>query len=84
MNAAAVMWAVTGLAAGGAHAMALWRAAHHIAVGGFGLVGLRMVAVVTVLVAAAYAGSLFFAVTGWLIGLLVTTVLYVGMERWSM
>lgn len=84
MSAAALAWVAVGMAAGGAHAMALWRAAHRISAGGYGVVGLRMVAVVTVLVGAAYAGGLLFAVAGWLIGLLAASVLYVRAKRWSM
>ena len=84
MKAAALAWVVVGLAAGGAHAMALWRVAHRMAAGEYGVAGLGMVAVVTVLGGAAYAGWLLPTVVGWLVGLLGTAVLYVGAKRWSM
>ena len=83
MSATGLAWAAVGVVAGGLHATALWRAAHRMAASGYGT-GLRMFAVVTVLVAAGYAGGLLPAVAGWVVGLLAASVLYVGAERWSM
>ena len=83
MSATGLAWAAVGVVAGGLHATALWRAAHRIVAGGFCAV-LRMFAVLTVLVGAAYAGGLLPEVAGWVVGLLAASVLYVGAERWSM
>lgn len=71
-----------GMVAGGAHAAALWRAAHRIGASGCGA-GLRMLLVPAVLVGAAYVGTLLTVAAGWACGLLAMSVLYVGNERWK-
>lgn len=82
MTGTTLAWAAVGMAAGGAHAAALWRAARRIPASGYGG-GLRLVIVFAVLVGAAYVGVLPSFAAGWTSGLLVTSVLYVGAERWK-
>ncbi len=81
MTATGLMWIGVGIAAGGGHAAALWRAAHRLGAGGC-VAGLRMFLVAMVLVGAAYAGVLVPVIAGWASGLLATSVLCVGVERW--
>jgi len=81
MTAMGLMWVVVGMAAGGGHAAALWRAAHRIGAGGCGA-GPRMLLVAVVLVGAAYAGVLLPVAAGWASGLLAASVLCAGVERW--
>lgn len=83
MTATGLTWAAVGMAAGGAHAAALWRATHRFGDSGYGA-GLRMLLVAAVLVGAAYVGALLPVAAGWACGLLATSVLYVGNERWGM
>jgi hypothetical protein len=83
MTASGLTWAAIGMAAGGAHAAALWWATHRIGQSGYGA-GLRMLLVAAVLVGAASMGALLPVAAGWASGLFATTVLYVGSERWGM
>ena len=83
MTATDLMWMAMGIAAGGAHAAALWRATHRIGDSGHGA-GLRMLFVAAVLAGAAFVGALLPVAAGWACGLLATSVLYVGNERWGM
>ena len=80
MTATGLAWIAVGIAVGGAHAAALWRAAN--GTGAAGGAGLRMLLVAVVLVGAAYAGALLPVAAGWASGLLVTGVLCVGVARW--
>ncbi len=83
MTTTGLTGAVTGVVTGGAHATALWRATHRIRDSGYGS-ALRMLLVAVVFVAAAYVGALLPVAAGWACGLLVTSVLYAGSERWGM
>lgn len=83
MTATGLTWVAMGMAAGGTHAAALWRATHRIGDSGYGA-GLRMLLVAAVLVGAAYVGALLPVAAGWASGLLARSVLYVRNERWGM
>jgi NhaP-type Na+/H+ or K+/H+ antiporter len=84
MTATGLMWAAAvGIAAGGAHAAALWRATHRIGDSGYGA-GVRMLLVAAVLVGAAYVGALLPVAAAWACGLLASSVQYVRNRRWGM
>ncbi len=83
MTTTGLTWAAMGIAAGGAHAAALWRATHRIGDSGHGA-GLRTLVVATVLVGAAYMGALLTVAAGWASGFFAMSVLCVGSERWGM
>ena len=72
MSGLAVLWTAIGLAAGAAHALALWHSAHRR-----GLVtwsaAFRLPLLGGVLVAGAFARTLLPAVGGWTVGLIVTS-----------
>ena len=72
MTGLVTLWAAIGFTAGGAHASALWRSAHHRGVVAWSA-PFRLPLVGAVLVASAFAHTLLPAVGGWMIGLIITS-----------
>ena len=81
MSVLVAFWTATGIAAGAAHAAALWQSTHRHHRTGWSAVW-RLPAVAAVLVGAALAGALLPAASGWAGGLVaIGGVLYVWSER---
>ena len=80
MTLVMILWLVTGVAVGVAHAVGLWRSAHASKTQGWSAVW-RMPAVTAVLVSAALAHTLVPAAIGWAAGLIAASVGHLARER---
>ena len=77
-----ILWAAVGAGVGVAHAKALRRAARHERGPAWYGVAWRLPLVGITLVVAAVVGRLLPAVTGWVTGLAIASVIFVSQRRW--